>query len=35
VAAVSVICSGDKPDKEESVGWSRRYGDWALRLHRL
>jgi hypothetical protein len=27
VAAVSVSCSGDKPDKEESAGGFRCYGD--------
>jgi len=32
VAAVSVSCSGDKSDKEESAGGVRCYGDCGLRL---
>ena len=35
VAAVSVSCSGDKSDKEESAGGFRCYGDCGLRLRRL
>ena len=35
VAAVSASCSGDKPDKEESAGSFRFYGDCALRLSLL
>jgi len=35
VLAVSVSCSGDKSDKEESAGCFRHYGDCALRLQRL
>ena len=32
VAAVSVSCSGDKSDKEESAGGFLCYGDYALQV---
>ena len=32
VAAVGASCSGDKPDKEESAGGFRCYGDSGSRL---